>query len=172
MTIFVKGTAPTINTDIAEKLLFGLIDGYGQSAERDVSKNPNQLNYVESSINGDALTASVKVSVPCVTDGEGITIPDYLVNTTYTNGVGSTFEGDNWLTTIFKIAVKMASDERDGAKNPQNYQNVSWDLTYRTDLGINNAVFTCTFVDFPLEITSNGMGGSTYEGKAYLVGAW
>lgn len=174
MTTFVKGDAPTINTNVLEELIFGLIDGYGQAAERNFAiSNPNQLNYVESSINGDALTASMRVAVPCQTDGEMITISDYLTNATlYTNGLGGTFEGDNWLTTISKIAVRMASDERDGAKNPQNLQVTSWDLTYRTDLGINNAIFTATFTDFPLVAESNGMGGSTYRGKPYLVGAW
>lgn len=172
MATFTKGTTPTINTDVVEELLFGLIDGFGQANELDISKNANQLNYVQSSINRDAMTASMSVSVPCQTDGESITIPDYLINVTYTNGAGSTFEGDNWLATIFKIAVRMAADEREGTKNPQNLQITSWDVTYRTDLGVNNAVATMTFTDFPLVFETNGLGGSTYKGKAYLVGAW
>lgn len=170
MTTFTKGDAPTINTNVLEELVFALIDGFGQSRELDILSNPAQVNYLESSITRDTMTAAMRVSFPCVWDGKTApTFADYLTGVTYTNGAGSTFAGQNWISTLVNASVMLANLQRDGAKNPLNRNIVSWEITNNTALGAANATFSATYAEFPLTFSSDGTGGGTYKGAAYLL---
>lgn len=173
MATFTSGTGATFTTTVLEEYLFALIDSFGQTQELDTVKNPNQLNYLQSSVNRDAMTASLTVSFPCLWGTDNIiTIPDYLTGVTFTNGTGGDFEGLNWVTTIVKIIVRMASDEREGSKNPENKDVAQWSLENRTEIGVNNAIFKGTLTDFPLVFLTDASGASIYKGKAYLLGTW
>ncbi|NJK27298.1 MAG: hypothetical protein HC925_00090 [Coleofasciculaceae cyanobacterium SM2_3_26] len=138
--------------------------------ERDLAKNPRNLNYITSSRSDDTGIFTCTVNFPCsLQDSLCIAASDYL-GVTYSAGTGGTIAAANWVQAAIEASVRQSRLELIADRNPENRFQVSYNVSNATIAGENNSVFTGNYT-LPTTMTLNAQGDQTVVAVVYLTDA-
>ena len=132
------GANATIQTDILEKYVYGLIN-FGQIHENDKSVNPNELNQISWTATGDDSTFRADLRLPYDMVKGSIKGHNYLPHVSFTSDRGG-FDGANWVEELILAVIEQKNLELSDSSNQKKQDRVSWSSEGRKTLGAT-AVF-------------------------------
>jgi hypothetical protein len=173
MTNINPGSGATIQSTTLGGFIWNL-STWAISAQKDIVKNPNLLDYLSLSIDNETEypnfptanggKATIDFSPLIKIDGLNISIPDYLVDHGFLSGTGGTFSG-NWAEQLFEAIITLHRLQLNPAKNPFNLELVSFTITGQSSGSIVNASMQST-IEIPLTQTFSPEGNLILRGAS------
>jgi hypothetical protein len=173
---FNPGTNGSVSATTLENQFY-TIAALIQFVEQDDTKNPNEANAIESSLDLDEYSFSGTINIFAVHSLDSgvsqLSYPDPYLNSGWIEGTSGDGNAANLNQAIAERALILAAAERNPTNNPNaidpKLTTIAWsyqDTIINTPVS-HNCILT---ISFNLEIESTTMGdGAAFKAKEYLI---